>query len=201
MRKIGITLIIVGLFSFAFIKIFDFQKDKEVEKQIDKYIEITSIKEDQEEETIIEAEPIKKENTTSNLNYVAILEIPIINLKTGMVEATDNFKSINYAVSIDKSSQYPNTEGNLIIYSHSGNSRIAYFKHLNQVKIGDNVYIYFHGIKYEYKIFTNYEIEKVGKLNVTYPKDKRYITLITCNPNKKGFQIVLVGEQINQEKY
>lgn len=200
MRKIGIFLIIIGLFSFALLKIFDFQKEKEAEKQINEYIEITSIEEDQEE-PIVEDEPIKKEDTKNSLNYVAILEIPVINLKTGMVEATDNFKSINYAVSIDKSSQYPDIEGNMIIYSHSGNSRIAFFKHLNQVKIGDSVYVYFRGIRYEYKIFTSYEIEKVGKLNVTYPKDKRHITLVTCNPNKKGFQIVLVGEQINQEKY
>ena len=129
------------------------------------------------------------------------MEIPTINLKTGMVWATTNFQSINYAVSIDKSSQLPSVEGNFIIYSHSGNSRIAFFKHLNQVEIGDSIYIYFNGIKYEYKIFKSYEIPKTGKLNVTYPKDKRYITLVTCNPNQKGFQIVLVGEQINQEKY
>lgn len=200
MRKIGISLIIIGLFIFGFLKIFDFQKETEVEKQVNEYIEITGMEENQKEE-IINSETIKKEAKMSSLNYVAILEIPVINLKTGMIEATNNFESINYAVSIDKSSQYPNTKGNMIIYSHSGNSRIAFFKHLNRVKIGDYVYVYFYGIKYEYKIFRSYEIEKVGKLSVTYPKEKQYITLVTCNPNKKGFQIVLVGEQTSKEIY
>lgn len=200
MRKVGILLIIIGLLTFIFVKGHDFKKNQEIEEQVNEYIEITSTEKDQEE-SILESEPIKNENQTSNLNYIAILEIPTINLKTGMVWATTNFQSINYAVSIDKSSQLPSVEGNFIIYSHSGNSRIAFFKHLNQVEIGDSIYIYFNGIKYEYKIFKSYEIPKTGKLNVTYPKDKRYITLVTCNPNQKGFQIVLVGEQINQEKY
>lgn len=200
MRKVGLLLIIISFLTFVFIKIYDFQKEKEIEEQVSEYIEITSIEENPKE-PVIEDEPIEMEKQTNSLNYVAILEIPVINLKTGMVWATPNFQSINYAVSIDKNSQPPSTEGNFIVYSHSGNSRIAFFKHLNQVEIGNNVYVYFNGIKYEYKIFKSYEISKTGNLNVTYPKDKRYITLVTCNPKRKGFQIVLVGEQINQEKY
>lgn len=135
------------------------------------------------------------------MDYTAILEIPVINLKRGVVNSTKNFKSINYAISVDKSSNYPNEYGNFILYAHSGNSSIAYFKYLINVNIDDDIYVYFNGIKYHYVIFDKYDIEKTGKAVFKRPINDNYITLITCNQNRNGYQIVLTGKLIGSITY
>lgn len=47
---------------------------------------------------------MKKKN---KINYTAILEILTISLKSGIVNSTKNFYSINYAISADKNGNYP----------------------------------------------------------------------------------------------
>ena len=167
---------------------------------INSYIEETShIIE--EENTVVLLEETKNEIKKVDIKYTAVLEIPSINLKRGVVDSTKNFNSINYAISVDKHSNYPNKVGNFILYAHSGNSNISYFKKLIDVEINDNVFVYYEGIKYNYKIFSKYNIEKIGKVNVLSSSENKYITLITCNQKRKGYQVVLVGKLVEQNNY
>lgn len=201
MKKIGWILLIIGIAIIGFYTIYIKSLENKENDNIEDYIKETSIIEEQEEQEIIEPiveEKIKKKNT---INYTAILEIPVISLKSGIVNSTKNFYSINYAISADRSSNYPNEYGNFILYAHSGNSSIAYFKHLSNMNIDDSVYVYFNGIKYHYVIFDKYDIEKTGKAVFKRPINDNYITLITCNQNRKGYQIVLTGKLINTESY
>lgn len=201
MKKIGWILLIIGIAIIGFYIIYIKSLENKANDNIEDYIKETSIIEEQEEQEIIEPiveEKIKKKNT---INYTAILEIPVISLKSGIVNSTKNFYSINYAISADRSSNYPNEYGNFILYAHSGNSSIAYFKHLSNMNIDDSVYVYFNGIKYHYVIFDKYDIEKTGKAVFKRPINDNYITLITCNQNRKGYQIVLTGKLINTESY
>lgn len=201
MKKIGWILLIIGIAIIGFYTIYIKSLENKVNDNIEDYIKETSIIEEQEEQEIIEPiveEKIKKKNT---INYTAILEIPVISLKSGIVNSTKNFYSINYAISADRSSNYPNEYGNFILYAHSGNSSIAYFKHLSNMNIDDSVYVYFNGIKYHYVIFDKYDIEKTGKAVFKRPINDNYITLITCNQNRKGYQIVLTGKLINTVSY
>ncbi len=202
MKKIGWILFIIGFLIIGFYTIYIKSIEIRANNNIDDYIEETSIIEDEEEE-INEEEPTVelKEEKKNTVNYTAILEIPIIGLKSGIVNSTKNFYSINYAISADKSSNYPNEYGNFILYAHSGNSTIAYFKHLIKVNINDDVYVYFNGTKYHYVIFDKYDIEKTGKAVFKRPKSDNYITLITCNQNRKGYQIILIGKLVNTELY
>lgn len=135
------------------------------------------------------------------INYTAILEIPSINLKQGVVNSTKNFNSINYAISVDKNSNYPDAMGNFILYAHSGNSNIAYFRNLNKVDINENIYVYYNGTKYQYKITNKYNIQKTGKAKVISSNSDRYITLITCNQSQKDQQIVVIGKLISFNQY
>lgn len=60
-----------------------------------------------DEEIITENDNQKKESIKQEINYTAVIEIPSINLKRGVVDSTSNFNSINYAISVDKNSNYP----------------------------------------------------------------------------------------------
>lgn len=188
---IGKILILLSLAMFISFLIYSYyQNNKEIE-MIDNYIEETKIIEEQID---VQEQEVIEEKQEQKINYTAVLEIPSINLKRGVVDSTKNFNSINYAISVDKNSNYPDKEGNFILYAHSGNSSIAYFKNLNKVEIDDEVYIYYNGVKYKYKIFTKYDIEKTGKAEVLFSNTEKYITLITCNQNRNGYQVILIGK-------
>lgn len=201
MKKIGGLLLIIGIIIIGFYYIYlQTLEYKEVE-DINEYINETSVIEINTEESTNEIVEEVKETKKSNINYTAILEIPIIDLKRGVVDSTKNFRSINYAISVDRTSNYPNEYGNFILYAHSGNSSIAYFKNLNKVNVNDDVYVYLNGIKYHYVIYDKYDIKKTGKTVINRPTNDKNITLITCNQNRKGFQIVLIGKFVNSETY
>lgn len=200
MKKIGIYLVIIGVTIISFYLLYNKLLDVKNNEDVDAYINKTSVIDKQPE--IVEE--IKKEKSTkvnSDIKYTAILELPSINLKRGVVDSTKNFSSINYAISVDEHSNYPDKEGNFILYAHSGNSNIAYFKKLINVNVGDSVYVYYEGVKYNYEITNKYDIEKTGKADVLFSNSDKYITLITCNPNRKGYQVVLIGKLFEQSNY
>ena len=176
--------------------------DKRANDSVDDYIEDTSQVEKIEEEI---TEPIveekKEEKKENNINYKAVLEIPSINLKKGVVDSTKNFNSINYAISVDKSSNYPDKYGNFILYAHSGNSSIAFFRKLVNVNLKDDIYVYYNGIKYHYVVIDKYDIEKTGKAKVKSSEDNNYITLISCDQNKKGYQVIVIGKMVDKINY
>ena len=201
MKKIGLTLIIVGISLFVFYFVYNVSLNKKYEDDMNDYIDETSQIVDKEEESIIEEPQEEKKETTSNITYTAVLEIPKINLKRGVVNNTKNFRSINYAISVDNSSKYPNENGNFILYSHSGNSSIAFFNKLYKVDKDDDIYVYYNGIKYHYKVVKKYDIEKTGKAKVISSKSDKYITLITCNQSRNGYQIVIEGKIMDEENY
>ena len=195
MKKICKILLVISLLIIVIYFAYVFIINVQTSMKVNEYIEKTSY--------------IQNENTNQKdtqdikrkINYTSILEIPSINLKGGLVDNTKNFNSINYAISVDGHSNYPDKEGNFILYAHSGNSNISYFKKLINVNIGDSVYVYYKGVKYNYEITNKYDIEKTGKADVLLSNSDKYITLITCNPNRKGYQVVLIGKQTNQIKY
>lgn len=200
MRKCGIILVAIGLILLIFQ--FNYKKslDNINEENVNTYIEETSVIEEQTIEN--NKEETKTDYKEKNeITYTAILEIPKINLKRGVVDSTKNFKSINYAISVDNSSHYPDENGNFILYSHSGNSSIAFFNRLNKLDLGDDIYIYYKGIKHQYEIKNKYNIEKTGKAEVISGNKNKYITLITCNPNQKGYQIVIEGIIVDEINY
>ena len=198
MKKLGICLIIISLAMVIFYFIYNKALENKNINDVNDYIDITSKVIDNKEVDI------KTETSTSNkkqLEYTAVLEIPKIGLKRGVVDSTKNFNSINYAISVDNNSNYPSENGNFILYAHSGNSNIAFFHNLNKLAKNDDIYVYYEGIKYQYKVLRKYDIEKTGKANIIGSKKDKYITLITCNQQKVGYQIIIEGKIVNQVEY
>ena len=188
-------LSIVLIFSCILIKIYDlYKKEKVIQKEIEEInyiIETPKEKEDEKEEQKEE----NKINKELKYSYEAVLEIPKINLRKGLVKSTKNFDSINYAVSIDENSIYPNEIGNFILYAHSGNSSISYFDNLKYLDINDEIKIYYKGKWYFYNVLKKYEIDKNGMLSIYNDGVSKYITLTTCSQENKNKQIVILGKQ------
>jgi len=199
MKKVGYVLIIIALSTMSFLLIKKIEIKEEEKNNVEEYLDITSTKKIEKKKE----DDVKKETSSSyrEINYTAILEIPSINLKSGVVDNTKNFDSIRYAISVDNSSNYPDKNGNFILYAHSGNSNMSFFRNLNKVNINDRINVYFNGIKYKYKIIKKYDIEKSGTASVLSSKENKYITLITCNQERKGYQVVVVGILIEEVNY
>ena len=199
MKKLGICLIIISFSMVAFYFIYNKSLENKNINDVNDYIDITSIVND--DKGVVVTEKADTSQKEKQLEYTAVLEIPKINLKRGIVNSTKNFNSINYAISADSNSNYPNENGNFILYAHSGNSKIAFFHNLNKLEKDDDIYVYYNGIKYQYKVLRKYDIAKTGKASVMDSKVNKYITLITCNQQKDDYQIVVVGKLVEEINY
>lgn len=152
---------------------------------------------------IQENEFVEVENQTiskTNYDYIAVIEIPKINLKRGLSQ-DKYYNNVNRNIEILDGSNMPNvSQGNFILAGHSGNSRIAYFRNLDKLVIGDITYIYYDGVKYTYQVNNIYDIEKTGTATITRDLNKTILTMITCRHNTNK-QIVVISELVNQENY
>ena len=97
MKKVGYVLIIIALSTMSFLLIKKIEIKEEEKNNVEEYLDITSTKKIEKKKE----DDVKKETSSyREINYTAILEIPSINLKSGVVDNTKNFDSIRYAISV-----------------------------------------------------------------------------------------------------
>ncbi|HOB25887.1 MAG TPA: sortase [Bacilli bacterium] len=146
--------------------------------------------------------PINKDNNeTIHSNIISnheigkeLLLIDKINLSENIPDKESNTNDVKYGLSLlNESDQFPHENGIMIIASHSGNSKISYFKYLDELVIGDDIDVYYDGITYKYEINNIYEINKTGKLKINKKINETKIVLITCKKNTKDRQMVYEG--------
>jgi len=125
-----------------------------------------------------------------------VLEIPKISLKQEFYPNDKTKNNVDKNIQVIETSQMPNRKNtNLILAAHSGNSSIAYFKHLEQLNINDVAYIHYQNKTYKYIINDIYDVEKTGYVNIKRNKNKQTLTLITCkkNTNKQTIYIAYIA--------
>lgn len=146
---------------------------------------------------IEEEKPVPKEK----IDYIAVLEIPKIKLKRGIVDKNSSYNNVNRNIYTLKETTMPDEEDNshIMLASHSGNSYISYFKNLNKLNLNDKVYFFYKNNKYVYKVIKKYEVEKTGTVKLS-KKNSSDITLITCISGTNN-QIVLVANLESIENY
>lgn len=133
-------------------------------------------------------------------SYIAVLEIPSIDLKKGIYALGSRYNTVNRNVAILSPSDYPDVAGgNFVLAAHSGNGYLSFFRNLYKLGTGDYAYIYYNNIKYTYKITYIYTQPKTGTINVYRPYGKTTLMLITCTKDDESTQTVYVAELIGQE--
>lgn len=193
-KLLGIFLIIIPISFLLFKKISYVNNINETNQEISKYLEETSINNETEE--------IKEDNHPESLKYIAVLEIPDINLKKGILDINDKYNDVAYNIAILSQSKMPNIiNSNLILASHNGNSSVSYFKDLNKLNPNSLIYIYYQGTKYTYKLNNTYEIIKNGEANIIRDRTVNTLTLITCKDNSDTEQVIYIAYLISKETY
>lgn len=195
---IGSLSILVGISIIGYHIYSDYRLKNIEDNNIQEFFNEEQNEETIQEEVFVEVENKKVDET--NYDYIAVLEIPKINLKRGLSQ-DKYYNNVNRNIEILKVSTMPNiSKGNFILAGHSGSGRVAYFRNLNKLTIGDISYIYYGGIKYTYKVNNIYDVEKTGTATITRDLNKTTLTMITCRHNTNK-QIVIISELINQESY
>lgn len=171
------------------------QKENEI---IDQFLEEQKIVQNDTNEEIKQEETKEIE---SEYDYIAVLEIPAIDLRKGIVDVNSAYNDISYNVEIINPSDMPDIPNtNLILASHSGSSRVSFFKHLNRLNKGDLAIIYYKNVKYTYEVNSIENEEKNGTITIRRSNNKNTLTLTTCSPTDKTKQIVIICNLIRADK-
>lgn len=197
---IGSLLILLGiampLSKYLYNNYLNNMEDEKIEDFFNK-----TIKEEQVISSTDEV-PSVKEKQPSSYNYIAVLEIPTISLKRGLVPKEDKANNVNQNIQILKGSNMPDVENSvLMLAGHSGSGRIAFFHNLHRVGHHDLVYVYYNNTKYIYKVVDRYIEPKDGDISVYRDKSKTTLVLTTCSQENKGSQFVVIAELIDKENY
>lgn len=198
---IGVFLIIFSIFLISLDIYKSTKKEVEEVKMVDDFF----IEEEHFEKNIPQEQPKEEDNKKSSspsYNYIAILEIPSIDLKRGLVDYNSRYNNVKYNIQIIEHSQMPNVENsNLILAGHNGTSGVSFFRNLYKLKEDSLIYIYYDGIKYIYKLNNSYDTSKDGKVEIVRNRYKNTITLITCKRGTKDKQTVFIGYLVDKVDY
>ena len=200
---IGILLIIISISVVMYDNYKENQKVLENVELVENFFEIENNPvEEQKEEVVIKDEEDKKTSSSPTYNYIAVLEIPSIKLKRGLVDYKSKYNNVKYNIQIIEHSQMPDIENsNLILAGHNGTSNVSFFNDLDKLKEDSLVYVYYNNIKYIYKINNNYEVKKDGKVEIIRNRNKTTITLITCKKDSEDKQLVYIGYLVDKVEY
>lgn len=193
---LGIMLIIISV-SIFIIRYFYYAKlSEKEEKQIDNFFNQTTVIDNNNE-----IDDTSVDDSKTAVNYIAVLEIPTINLKRGLVDKSDPSNNVNSNIYMLEDTILPdeNEISHIILAAHNGNSYVSFFKDLHKLDINDEIYFYYKNNKYVYSIYKIYEVDKTGNISLDKSLNSD-ITLITCKGNLKK-QIVVSATLKSKETY
>ena len=120
---IGSLIIFFGISIFISKYMYQYFINKEDEEKIEQFF----IKEEVKDQEIVEEietteEEIIIKNNYNYENYIAVLEIPKINLKRGIYDKSSNLNNVNKNITILKDSIMPSGDNasHILLASHSG---------------------------------------------------------------------------------
>ena len=118
------------------------------------------------------SEPIPQENT---------LVIPSINMQEVIYDGASIYTLNKGVWHIPKSSS-PSKGSNTVLAGHRFTYRgAAVFYHLDKVKVGDSIVMYWEGKKYSYKVSRTYVVPPTA-VEIEKPTTDARLTIYTCTP-------------------
>ena len=146
----------------------------------------------------VEEKELVSKITNIKEEYMGILSIPKIKLKTGFYTKDSKKNNVSKNVTILKESILPGDKSSIIyLAAHSGSGYLAYFKDINKLTYEDVINISINKENYQYSIFDIYELPKNGSIMVDRNINENYLVLTTCS-NNKNMQLVIVSKMINK---
>ena len=114
------------------------------------------------------------------------ISIPKINLYHEIIKADDKFNNLNNNIVYYKNL---NIDEKIILFGHSGIGFGTYFNRIDELIIGDIMYLYLNNNTYKYTVINTYLISKYD-VNILDNNDNK-ILLITCDKKNKNNRLVV----------
>lgn len=125
----------------------------------------------------------------SSFNYESdmIISIPKINLERVVEKAADDFKNLNKSLVYYKRNN-PNEK--LVIFGHSGVGYGTYFNRIDELEVGNKVYLYINKLKVTYVVSEKYMVLETD-ISILNNDEERSLLLITCDKNNKKKRLIV----------
>ena len=141
--------------------------------------------------------------------YKAVLEIPSIKLKRGILDIDNKYNKAKYNIELIKEK-----DDIIVLASHNGNNYNSYFgnlrnnikglygsnQNINKIRFGEayigeeNISILTEDGKiYKYIYTDSYDIKKDGYADIYRKKGNKCIVLVTCKDGRNDGQTVFIG--------
>lgn len=193
---LGLFFLLIGFFLFFSCLFISYQQDCGNRKSIDYFFKVNNVDSNQIVDSVNEKMP------KDIVDYIAILEIPKINLNRGLVAINDKDNIVDKNIQILKESDMPNiVNGIFMLASHSGWGETAYFNKIDKLVKGDEIYVYYGSMIYTYQVNNSYMVKKVGKVHIHRDPTKTQLALITCSNKNNEEQLVVMANLINKDNY
>ena len=170
--KVGFLLIIISCLLVISNQVLVIEKIITEEKIID---------------NIINTDNKKVNNYKSN--YVAVLEIPKISLKKGLVDINSKYNDVDKNIQIISSDIANIEKESIILAAHSGSGYKAFFKDLYKLEINDLASIYYNSKKYNYFVTDIYTELKDSDIEI--PVSNNLLILTTCYGKDEQLVVIL----------
>lgn len=210
-RFLGVILIILGIITICYPKMkeayFNYQQRKLLETLIQGWEELDDYQviEEVPEEDL----PLSDENKEdSEKEYLAkyiqahmegILKIEKINLELPILKGATKTNLNISAASIEGTGR-PGQVGNYCISAHRGRSYGRLFNRLDELEKGDLVKIIEKNTTHTYEVFEKLLVETEDSWVLLPEKDKKLLTLITCDYSRKPYPRLIVKGRLIDEK-
>lgn len=125
----------------------------------------------------------------SSFNYESdmIISIPKINLERVVEKAADDFKNLNKSLVYYKRNN-PNEK--LVIFGHSGVGYGTYFNRIDELEVGNKVYLYINKLKVTYVVSEKYMVLETD-ISILNNDEEGSLLLVTCNKNNKKKRLIV----------
>jgi len=202
-NKIKITVAIFLILFGLGINIYDLYNVCKLNEKEEQSVEKFFVQTEEKQTTVVnKTKETKSKEKQEVIDYIAVLEIPKIKLKRGLVSTDSYLNNVNYNIEIIKPFSMPDEKyGNMILASHSGSSRVAFFDDLDLLSLKDDIYIYYNQKKYHYKVINEFERFNDGTMLVPKNPRETILTLVTCSKKNDENQLYIVATQVSSENY
>lgn len=125
----------------------------------------------------------------SSFNYESdmIISIPKINLERVVEKAADDFKNLNKSLVYYKRNN-PNEK--LVIFGYSGVGYGTYFNRIDELEVGNKIYLYINKLKVTYVVSEKYMVLETD-ISILNNEEERSLLLVTCDKNSKKKRLIV----------
>lgn len=154
---------------------------------------INNIVNDDPEISVVEENIDSEKNDSSTIETkdsgIALLDIPAINLKAGIVEGVSQ-RSLSKGVAHYPNTPMPGEDGNVVLAGHDS-GKMPIFRKLHKLNNGDRINVTYKTKVYEY-VVTGKRVVKPSQTDILDSSDAKTITLFTCT-EKGNKRLVVTG--------